>query len=936
MQTGSPGLSAGGHRRAGPSNGGPSANVPPLLTTKLYIPPVLRDLVPRPRLIERLNEGLHRGHRLSLISAPAGFGKTTLLSEWVATCGRPVAWLALDSSDNDPARFLAYLIAALQTIDDGVGAGVLDRFQVPRPPPIEELLTALINQIDAISTSFVLVLDDYHLIMAPRIHEALAFLLDHPPQNMHLVVATRADPPWQFARLRGRGQLTELRLADLQFTPDEATVFLNQVMGLRLSADDITALTARTEGWIAGLQLAALSMQDREDLPGFIAALTGCQHYILDYLVEEVLHRQSESVQAFLLRTSILDRLTGPLCDALTLEHPPGAEDGQTMLNRLQRANLFVLPLDESHQWYRYHHLFADSLRVCLEQAWPDQVPKYHRRASRWYEQHGYLTEAIEHALSADDLDRAACLIEQAAEPTLMRSEFTTFLSWVEALPEEVTRARPLLNVYYAGIQLMDGSPLQLAEARLQEASSAEPSRAVASAVAAFQMLIAAYRGDTRQSVELSQQALALLAEDNLFLRSLIAGFLGITYLWSGDFTTAASALGEAIRIGRQIGNLTFSVLALCHLAELHIVRGQLHKAGALYEQALERATDSQGRRLPIAGIALVGTGYLLREWNDLEAARRHLVEGLELAAKWEKTGTFSGYISLAGVEQALGDQEAARGAIRQARQVVMGFDGMEIASIVTGVYQARLSLQQGNHSAVIRWAGERGLEERIKAGELEEGSRTVPFLYAALEYLAYAEARIAQGQPDEALATLSGLLPMTETGGWTMFVIETLALEALAFQRLSDAPQAMCCLERALSLAEPEGFVRTFVDRGPPMAALLEQILEAQQNGCQALARGIAPDYVRRLLDAFGKGEKTRPREPLPPPSPPALVEPLSKREVEVLRLLATDLTSPQMARELVVSVHTVRSHIKSIYAKLNAHSRYEALARATELNLL
>jgi LuxR family maltose regulon positive regulatory protein len=908
----------------------------PLLTTKLYIPPVRRDLVSRPRLIERLNEGLQRGHRLTLVSAPAGYGKTTLLSEWVATCGRPVAWLALDSGDNDPARFLAYLVAALQTIEADVGVGVLDRIQTPQPLPIEELLTALINEIDAISPSFILVLDDYHLISAQRIHEALAFLLDHPPHNMHLAVATRADPPWQFARLRGRGQLTELRLTDLQFTLDEATVFLNQTMGLPLSADDIATLTSRTEGWIAGLQLAALSMQNRQDLPGFIAALAGSQHYILDYLVEEVLHRQPDAVQAFLMRTSILDRLTGPLCDALTLEHEAGRGDGQAMLNRLERANLFVVPLDGRHQWYRYHHLFADSLRVCLERAWSERVPDYHRRASEWYEEYGYLSEAIEHALSADDSDRAASLIEQAAESTLMRSEFTTFLGWVEALPEEVARAHPLLRVYHTGIQLMNGLPLQVAEARLQEAMAVEPSRAVSAAVVTFQMLIAAYQGDTRQSVELSGQALALLAEENLFLRSLVAGFLGITYLWSGDFATAASALGEAVRIGRQIGNLTITILALCHLAELHIMRGHLHEAKAFYEQALERARDSRRHRLPMAGLALMGMGYLLREWNDLEVARHCIVEGIELAARWEKTGTFTGYISLALVEQALGDQKAARAAIRQARQVVMGFEGMEVATIVAGVYQARLWIQQGDPDAVIRWAGERRLEERIAVGELEEGSRTVPFLYAALEYLVYAEARIAQGRPGEALTVLSPLLPVTEIGGWTMFVIETLALQSLAFQSLSDAPRAMRCLEQALSLAMPEGFVRTFVDRGAPMAALLRQLLKAQQIGRKTAPSNTTPDYVRRLLDAFGIGQETQPEGALPPPSVPPLVEPLSKREAEVLRLLATDLTSAEMARELVLSVHTVRSHIKNIYAKLDVHSRYEAIARATELNLL
>ena len=891
-----------------------------LLTTKLYVPSVRPNVVSRPRLVERLNEGLTLGRKLTLVSAPAGFGKTTLLSEWVDNCGRPVAWLALDSGDNDPARFLAYLIAALQTIEGDIGAGVLDRFLAPKPPPVEELLTALINQIDAISTHFVLVLDDYHLITAQRIHEVLAFLLDHPPQNMHLVIATRADPPLQFARLRGQGHLTELRLTDLCFAQDEATTFLNQVMGLTLSTNDVAILNARTEGWIAGLQLAALSMQGRDDLPRFIAALSGSEHYILDYLVEEVLHRQSEGVQAFLLETSILDRMTGPLCDAVLSHRQAGAGTGQAMLDRLERANLFVVPLDDRHQWYRYHHLFADSLRVCLEQVWPDRVPEYHRRASQWYEQNGQLAEAVEHALSAGDLDRAASLIEQAAEPTLMHSEFTTFLGWAEALPAQVIRAHPRLYVYHTGIQLMDGLPLPIAEARLQDALAAEPSPTVSGAVAAFQALIAAYQGGTRQSAKLCQRALELLAEEQLFLRSLIAGFLGITYLWSGEFATAARALREAVRIGQQSGNLTITVLALCHLAELLIVQGELREARASYEQALALAVDGQGRSLPIAGMALMGLGYLLRERNDLEAALRHVVAGIELAMRWEETSAFLGYVHLACVRQALGEKEAAREAIRTARRMVAQFEGMEMAAITVGVYQARLWIGQGNHDAVIRWAEERGLEGRIKAGELEKDPSAIPSLYGMLEYTAYVEARIAQGQPDEALAVLRILLRKAEAGGWRMFVIENLALESLALQAVGDADQAMICLQRALWLAEPAGFVRVFVDRGAPMAMLLRQ----------AASRGIAPDYVRRLLEAFGAGQA------LPPRLTPALVEPLSKRELEVLRLLATDLTSTEMAQELILSVNTVRSHIKSIYNKLDVHSRYEALARAEELNLL
>jgi LuxR family maltose regulon positive regulatory protein len=906
----------------------------PLLTTKLYIPPPRPNLVPRPRLVDRLDEGPRLSHKLTLLAAPAGFGKTTLLGEWVANCGRPIAWLSLDEGDNDPARFLAYLVAALQTAELDVGEGVLTALQSPQPPPMETVLTTVINDIAAViqgnheGCPYVIVLDDYHLITAQPIHDGLTFLLDHMPPQLHLIIAARADPPLPIARLRGQGQLTELRQSDLRFTTDEAAAFLNQIMSLNLSPDHIAALEARTEGWIAGLQMAALSMRGRKDVSTFIQAFTGSDRYILDYLAEEVLQRQPESVQTFLLQTSVLDRLTGPLCDAVT-GFPPltgerqGEGSGQAMLERLERANLFIVSLDNERRWYRYHHLFADLLRQRQHQMQPDLMPTLHRRASGWYEHNGLMAAAINHALSAEDFERAACLIEQAAEPTLMRSEFTTFLGWVEVLPAEVTRARPLLHVYHTGIQLMNGLPLPVAEARLREAMEAEPSQTVSGAVATFQTLIAAYRGDTRQSVALSQQALELLAEDNLFLRSLVAGFLGITYLWSGDFATAAKALREAVRIGQQIGNLTFTVLALCHLAELHIVRGQLHEARAFYEQALERAVDGQGRPLPIAGMALIGLGYLLREWNDLEAALRHVVEGIELAAKWEETGTFTGYINLACVKQASGDEEAAREAIQRAWQIAMGFEGMQMAPVVAGVYQARLWIQQGDHNAALRWAEERGLEERIEAGELEKGNRTVPFLYSALEYMAYAEARIVQGRPDEALAILRPLFQVTEAGGWTMFAIETLALESLAFQALGDIDQALYCLGHALSLAEPEGFVRVFADKGEPMARLLYQAAE----------RRIAPEYAGRLLAAFPAVEPA-PTAPSRPSS--EMIEPLSEREREVLLLIAEGLSNREIAQRLFLSLSTVKVHTYNIYGKLGVHSRTQAVAKARALGIL
>jgi LuxR family maltose regulon positive regulatory protein len=432
----------------------------PILTTKLYIPAPRLNVVLRPRLIERLNEGLHG--KLTLISAPAGFGKTTLVSAWVAACQRPTAWLSLDEGDNDPTRFLAYLVAALHTIAPNVGEGVLAVLQSPQSPPTESILTALLNEIATIPDNFVLVLDDYHVIEATPVDTALTFLLEHLPPQMHLLIATREDPQLPLARLRARGQLTELRAADLRFTPDEAAEFLKEVMGLNLSAEEIAALETRTEGWIAGLQMAALSMQGRADATSFIKSFTGIHHFVLDYLVEEVLQRQPDRIRSFLLQTSILDRLSGPLCDAVT-----GEEDGRGMLEALERGNLFVVPLDDERQWYRYHHLFADVLQARSIEEQSNQDPPLHRRASEWYEQNGLRADAIRHALAAEDFERAAGLVE-LAWPAMRRSrQEATLLGWVKALPDELVRARPVLSVVYAWA-LLDGGELEAAEARLR------------------------------------------------------------------------------------------------------------------------------------------------------------------------------------------------------------------------------------------------------------------------------------------------------------------------------------------------------------------------------------------------------------------------------------------------------------------------------------
>ena len=920
-----------------------------LLQTKFYVPPVRSNLVPRWRLIERLDEGLRLGHRLTLISAPAGFGKTTLLSEWASqrvsesAGGWSVAWLSLDEGDNDPARFWTYFIAAFQTIEADVGAGVLSALQTPQPPPTESVLITLINQIATIPAPFVLVLDDYHLITAQPIHDVLTSLLDHLPGNMHLVIATRADPPLPVARLRGRGQLMELRLTDLRFTPDEAASFLNQVMRLDLSAEDVAALEARTEGWIAGLQMAAVSMRGQEDVAGFIRAFTGSDRYILDYLVEEVLQHQPESVQTFLLQTAILDRLTGPLCDTVVGEigdwraeiddhhqYPISNIQSQSILEYLESFNLFILPLDNERRWYRYHRLFADLLRQRVQQARPDLVLTLHRRASHWYEQNGFVVEAVGHALAAEDLERSAELIEQAAEATLMRSEVATLLRWVDALPDELVRARPTLCLFHAWALLLGGHPIDQVESRLQRVDEDADLAGKAAPLRAF---VAIFQGRLPRAGELSREALEQLAEDDLFLRGVAIWLLAISDMMEGDLARGSQALDEIARRSQEAGNVMIAAMTTCTLAELHMTRGQLGRAKATYRRALELATDAQGRRLPIAGMALIGLGELEREWNNLETAEQYLTEGIEQIEQWGEIGAIDGYIFLAYVKQAQGDIAGAADAIQKAQQLAVQFDATEMDDVFAGAHQAHLSVIQGDLEPAQRWIEERKLTVDAALAELEErisnGLSGYSRHWRTVEYLTLARSLIAQKGHDKALEILELLIKIAERYGLHGRVIKSQVFKALTYQAQGDSTQALAALERALSLAEPEGYVRVFVDEGEPMATLLRH----------AAGRGIAVEYVSKLLAVLETKDERRMTK-MPPSSsvlrPSSLVEPLSERELEVLRLLTTHLSSTEIARELYISVHTVRYHIKSIYSKLGVHCRADAVGRARELDLL
>jgi LuxR family maltose regulon positive regulatory protein len=927
----------------------------PVLATKLYILPPPPKVVLRSLLLERLNEGLHR--KLILIAAPAGCGKTTLLSDWVAglqASNRPVAWLSLDAGDSDPARFLTYLIAALRTIAPNIGEGVLGLLQSPssprppQPPATEAILTALLNEIARMPDNFVLILDDYHVIDAQPIDDALTFLLEHLPPQMHLVIATREDPQLPLARLRACGQLCELRASDLRFTPSEATAFLNEAMGLNLSAQDVTALEDRTEGWIAGLQLAALSMQGHQDVTGFIRAFAGDHRYIVDYLVEEVLQRQPESVRSFLLKTSILDRLNGPLCDAVT-----GQEGGSARLEALERGNFFVVALDDKRYWYRYHHLFAEVLYAHLMAEQPGQVATLHRRTSEWYEHHGSaadaVAQAIRHALIAEDFESAAKLIERAV-PTMLRSrQEATFLGWLKALPDELIHCRPVLSVGYAH-SLLAGGELEGVEARLRDAErwldavdmTADRSEMVVHDDEAFRRLpgaIAVARagqalslGDVRATVHYARRALDLVPEDDHLRRGSAAALLGLASWTSGDLEAAHRSYAEGMAHLQRAGHISDVLGCAIALTDIRIAQGRLHEAMRIFEQALQLASEQMHQGEPVLrGTAdmHVGISALYRERDDLNAAVQHLLRSKELG---EHTGLpqnrYRWCVAMARIREAEGDLDDALDLLHEAERVYMGDFSPNVRPVAAS--KTRVWVAQGRLGEALGWARAQGLSAEDESTYLRE------FEHITLARLLLARSKSDHGDRAdhsilEAMGLLERLLTAAEEGGRTGSVIEILILQALTHHEQGDIPAALMPLQCALTLAEPEGYVRMFVDEGMPMAQLL----------FEAAARGIMPDYTGKLKSAFeaDKPEKRKGKDKsyLPPAaSAQPLIEPLSERELEVLRLLGTELNGPEVAAALMVSLSTMRTHTRNIYNKLGVDNRRAAVRRGEELHLL
>lgn len=921
----------------------------PLVTTKLLLPPVRPQIVARPRLIERLQDGLTR--KLTLLSAPTGFGKTTLLSNWLAALdghGVSVAWVCLDPADNDPIRFWSYVLAALNRAAPGVGDQALNLLAAAQPLRNEAVCTALINAVAASAAELVLALDDYQVIEEPALHEALAFLLTHLPSCLHLALASRSDPPFPLARLRVLGQVVELRAADLSFTSQETATFLTQVMKLDLPPHNVAQLEARTEGWVAGLQLAALALQSHQRADNAFATFTGNTPVLQDYVLEEVLSQQPEDMRAFLVQTALLPRLSGPLCAAVT-----GLADSQAMLLRLEQANLFVHPLDAEQHWYRYHSLFADALCAYLQKISPHLLPLLRQRAADWYHAHGQADEAIAQLLAIPDYEAAARVVGAHAQSTLLAGQFHTLLGWLKVLPEETLRASPQLMLYDAWALLLTG---QLSDAlvRLQagvesyqpmlQAQEADARRLNDEAGALARMLTAWHAGTLAArdgalsekslwlegltwvpvigggSIEAPQAATSTLAAPEVIdveaatpsdalLQSLMALSLGFQAADAGDEERATHRFSEALRLSARQNNLIVSLLALCQLAELHILQGSLRRAATCYRRAQRLATDPEGHPLPMAGLAFIGMGTILREWNVLDAASRQVRTGIELCQQWGELWALDGYLALARISGAQSRWAEAQHALEEAERIAQRLENTTFLSHVAAT-QARIWLLQGNLRAAVQWASNAGCSRAAPISAEEESI-----------YLLFARVFVAQGNSGQALELLARMLPTIEAAGRKGRVIEICALQAVAWQAQNATAQGLTALERALTLAAPEGYVRLFVELGEPMSALLRQ----------ACARNILPAYSNKLLTAFSTPAAQHGRV-----NGASLPNPLTLREREVLQLLVAGASNRAIAEALVITVGTVKKHLHNIFHKVQAESRTQAIATARTLGLL
>jgi LuxR family maltose regulon positive regulatory protein len=898
----------------------------PLLATKLFVPKLRDGQVKRSGPAQRLARGVRQ--KLTVLSAPAGFGKTSLLGEWAEAAGHgAIAWVSLDSGDNDPARFWTYVLAALQRLDPAIGLGAFAVLQSAQHAPLEFVVTSLINQIGERADDIVIVLDDYHLIEEPAIHDSVEYLLENAPPQLHLVIASRSDPPLPLSRLRSRGELTEIRASDLRFALGETEEFLAKSMGLELAGPDLELLTRRTEGWIAGIQLAALSMQQQEDVTGFVRSFAGDDRYIVDYLVEEVLQRQSEPVRSFLLQTSVLDRLSGSLCDAVT-----GGHDGNERLAELERANLFVTPLDSKREWYRYHHLFAEVLSVHLKAAHPHEVPELHSRASRWFAARGLFADAVRHAAAGDDPERSGELVELAGQEMRRIRQEATLLRWQMSLPEAVISRRPVLCMDYAFTLLSTGHIddseqwLRKAEdwiASLQDQN--HPEMLVADWEAFHQLPgsisvaragMALAHDDLLTAAEFAERALGQLQPDDHFRVGAASSILGLVAWSEGDIEPARALYERGMMNLRRAGYVTDSIGGSASLGDIQICQGKLGEARTTYEQALKHAADAGVPAMRGTADLHVGLSEVFLERNDLALAARHLQIARE---QGDHTGfpqfPWRWCAAMAQVSAAQKQFEIALDLLRRAEESYVSDFHPDVRPISTQI--ARVWLAQGRLDEALDWA--------TKQRSSEAESDDVRFVH---EYAQVTRARILIAlyrrdhlvrSATRATDILDNLIERARQSRRFGSVIELSVVQAMSYQATGEMARALEHLEVALRHASPERYVRVFVGEGEPMQSLLRH----------AAARGMSSEYVRYLLSQFAapvsNGEGAM-----------RLVEPLTARELEILRLIAAGMKNDEIANHLFISTATVKRHIANAYGKLGVNQRKHAIERVRELNLL